>query len=101
MLSVSERRRLHTPLANQGDLDRQLGDQPQKVVPAFGPKKAIRQDLPKEAGGIMGAVIHRSGWEMMVIFAGKNGRDLKQETHQRLHQVRQELEDILTQRISS
>jgi hypothetical protein len=97
--AFSEHRRLHTPLANQGDLDRRLGDQPQKVA-VFGDKKAIRQDLPKEAGGLMGAGVHRSGWEMMVIFAGKNARDLKEETHQRLHQVRQELEDILTQRLS-
>jgi RNA polymerase sigma-70 factor (ECF subfamily) len=88
-------------LANQSDLDHQLGDQPQKVVSGFGDKKAVRQHLPKEAGGLMGASIHRSGWEMMVIFAGKNARDLKPETHQRLHQARQELADILTQPVSS
>ncbi len=94
--SFNEHRRLHTPLTNQSGLDHQLGDQPQKIVPAFGSKKAIRQDLPEEAGGIMGAGVHRSGWEMVVIFAGKNARDLKAETHQRLRQARQELENILT-----
>ena len=86
-------------LANQGDLDHHLGDQPQKVVSGFGDKKAIRQHLPKEAGGLMGAGLHRSGWEMMVIFAGKNARDLKEETHQRLHQARQELADILNKSV--
>jgi RNA polymerase sigma-70 factor (ECF subfamily) len=91
----NERRRMHAPLTNQSDLDRQFGDQPQKVIPAFGSKRAIRQELPQEAGGIMGAGVHRSGWEMMVIFAGKNARDLKEETHQRLHQARQALENIL------
>jgi RNA polymerase sigma-70 factor (ECF subfamily) len=92
----SERSREH--LANEDVLDRQLGDQPQKVE-VFGNKKAIRQDLPKEAGGIMGAGVHRSGWEMVVLFEGKNARDLKEETHQRLRQARKELEDILAQRV--
>lgn len=90
----SERSKEH--LANQDDLDHQLGDQPHKVT-VFSDKKAIRQDLPKEAGGIMGAWVHRSGWEMVVIFEGKNARDLKEETHQRLRQARKELEDILAQ----
>jgi RNA polymerase sigma-70 factor, ECF subfamily len=86
-------------LANQSNLDHQLGDQPQKIALGFGDKKTIRQHLPKEAGGLVGARLHRSGWEMVVIFEGKNARDLKEETHQRLYQAQHELSDILTQSV--
>jgi hypothetical protein len=92
----SDHQRMHTPLANADELRRQLGDQPHKGVPAASDKKALRQDLPKEAGGIMGAGVHPGGWQMVVIFEGKNARDLKEETHQRLRQAGKELRELLT-----
>lgn len=92
----SDHQSMHTPLANADELQRQLGDQPHKGVPASGNKKALRQDLPKEAGGIIGTGVHPGGWQMVVIFEGKNARDLKEETHQRLQQARKDLREILT-----
>jgi hypothetical protein len=83
--------------ANEHNLLRQLGHQPQKVDPTSSRKKAIRQELPNEAGGVGVMVVHPGGWQMVVIFAEKvNWRDLKEETHQRRRKTRQELEVILS-----
>ncbi len=82
---------------NEHNLRRQLGSQPQDIAPASFRKKAIRQELPKEAGGVGVMVVHPGGWQMVVIFAQKvNWRDLKEEAHQRLRKARQELETILS-----
>lgn len=89
----------HPPLANERELDLQLGHQPQKATAAYGDKKAVLQELPGKFGGIMVAAVHPSGWRLVVIFAEKSARDLSEETHQGIHQTRQELSDILTQRV--
>ena len=75
----------------------QLGRQPQKVSAAYGDKKAVLQELPGKFGGVMVAAVHPSGWPLVVIFAEKPARDLKEETHQSIRQTRQELSHILTQ----
>jgi hypothetical protein len=85
----------HAPLANERELDRQLGHQPQKASAAYGDKKAILQELPGTLGGVMVAAVHPSGWRLVVILADKPARDLKEETRQGIHQTRQELSDIL------
>ena len=87
----------HTPLANERELGLQLGHQPQKATAAFGDKKAVLQELPGKFGGVMVAAVHPSGWRLVVIFAEKPARDLKEETHQRIRQARRELSNILTQ----
>jgi RNA polymerase sigma-70 factor, ECF subfamily len=87
----------HTPLANEHELHRQLGHQRQKASMAYGDKKAVLQELPGKFGGVMVAAVHPSGWRLVVIFAEKPARDLKEETHQRIRKSRQELSDILTQ----
>lgn len=86
----------HAPLANERELHLQLGRQPQKASAAYGDKKAVLQELPEKIGGVMVAAVHPSGWRLVVIFAEKPARDLKEETHQRIRQTRQELSDILT-----
>jgi hypothetical protein len=87
----------HPPLANERELALQLGHQPQKASTAYGDKKAVLQELPGKFGGVMVAAVHPSGWRLVVIFAEKPARDLKEETHQGIRQTRQELSDILTQ----
>jgi len=87
----------HVPLANERELNFQLGRQPQKASAAYGDKKAVLQELPGKLGGVMVAAVHPGGWRLVVIFAEKPARDLKEETHQRIRQTRQELSDILTQ----
>src|SRR6266566_4750912 len=87
----------HAPLANERELNFQLGRQPQKASAAYGDKKAVLQELPGKFGGVMVAAVHPGGWRLVVIFAEKPARDLKEETHQRIRQTRQELSDILTQ----
>ena len=87
----------HPPLANERELKLQLGHQPQKATAAYGDKKAVMQELPGKFGGVMVAAVHPSGWRLVVIFAEKPARDLKEETHQSIHQTRQELSDILMQ----
>jgi RNA polymerase sigma-70 factor, ECF subfamily len=87
----------HAPLANERELNLQLGHQPQKASAAYGDKKAVLQELPGKFGGVMVAAVHPSGWRLVVIFAEKPARDLKEETRQSIHQTRQELSDILTQ----
>lgn len=85
----------HVSLANERELALQLGHQPQKASAAYGDKKAVLQELPGTFGGVMVAVVHRSGWRLVVIFAEKPARDLKEETHQSIRKSRQELSDIL------
>jgi RNA polymerase sigma-70 factor (ECF subfamily) len=85
----------HPPLANERELDLQLGHQPQKATAAYGDKKAVLQELPGKFGGIMVAAVHPSGWRLVVIFAEKSARDLSEETHQGIHQTKQELSEIL------
>jgi hypothetical protein len=87
----------HTPLANERELNLQLGRQPQKASAAYGDKKAVLQELPGKFGGVMVAAVHPSGWLLVVIYAEKPARGLKEETHQSIRQTRQELKDILTQ----
>jgi hypothetical protein len=87
----------HPPLANERELNLQLGHQPKKVSAAYGDKKAVMQELPEKIGGVMVAAVHPSGWRLVVIFAEKPARDLNEETHERIRQTRQELSDILTQ----
>jgi bifunctional DNase/RNase len=87
----------HPPLANEHELNLQLGRQPQKASTAYGDKKAVMQELPSTIGGVMVAAVHPSGWRLVVIFAEKPARDLQEETRQSIHQKRQELSDILTQ----
>jgi RNA polymerase sigma-70 factor (ECF subfamily) len=87
----------HPPLANERELKLQLGHQPQKASAAYGDKKAVMQELPGKFGGVMVAAVHPSGWRLVVIFAEKPARDLKEETHQSIRQARQEMSDILTQ----
>jgi len=87
----------HAPLANERELHRQLGHQRQKASMAYGDKKTVLQELPEKIGGVMVAAVHPSGWRLVVIFAEKPARDLEEDTHQRIHQTRQELSDILTQ----
>ncbi len=87
----------HAPLANERELDLQLGHQPQKASAAYGDKKAVLQELPGKFGGVMVAAVHPSGWRLVVIFAEKPARDLSEETHQSIRQTRQELSDILMQ----
>ncbi len=99
--SVRHANARRNPLANEHELQQQSGLQPEKAsfLGTFD-KKAMRQDLPKEAGGIMGAKVYAGGWEMLVIFEEKNMRDLQEETHQHLDQARQELKAILAQTVS-
>jgi len=87
----------HAPLANERELHRQLGHQRQKASMAYGDKRTVLQELPEKIGGVMVAAVHPSGWRLVVIFAEKPARDLEEDTHQRIHQTRQELSDILTQ----
>ncbi len=87
----------HTPLANERELNLQLGQQPQKATTAYGDKKAVLQELPGKLGGLMVAAVHPSGWRLVVIFAEKPARDLSEETRQSIRQTRQELSDILMQ----
>jgi RNA polymerase sigma-70 factor, ECF subfamily len=87
----------HPPLSNERELALQLGHQPQKASAAYGDKKAVLQELPGKLGGVMVAAVHPSGWRLVVIFAEKPARDLKEETHQSIRKTRQELSDILTQ----
>ncbi len=87
----------HGPLANERELHLQLGRQPQKASAAYGDKKAVLQELPGKFGGVMVAAVHPSGWRLVVIFAEKPARDLKEETRQGIRQTRQELSEILTQ----
>ena len=87
----------HAPLANERELNLQLGHQPQKASAAYGDKKAVLQELPGKFGGVMVAAVHPSGWRLVVIFAEKPARDLKEETRQSVRQTRQELAEILTQ----
>ena len=87
----------HAPLANERELDLQLGRQPQKTAAAYGDKKAVLQELPGKLGGVMVAAVHPSGWRLVVIFAEKPGRDLSEETHRGIRQAKQELSGILTQ----
>jgi RNA polymerase sigma factor (sigma-70 family) len=83
--------------ANEQNLHRQLGQQQQQIAPASFRKKVVRQELPKEAGGVMGVGVHPGGWQMVVIFAEKvNWRDLKKETRQHLQEAGQKLEAILS-----
>jgi RNA polymerase sigma-70 factor (ECF subfamily) len=85
----------HSPLANERELDLQLGPQPQKATAAYGDKKAVLQELPGKFGGIMVAAIHPSGWRLVFIFSEKSARDLSEETHQGIRQTKQELSEIL------
>jgi RNA polymerase sigma-70 factor, ECF subfamily len=85
----------HVPLANERELHRQLGHQPQKASTAYGDKKAVLQELPGKFGGVIVAAVHPSGWRLVVIFAEKPARDLKEETRQGIRQARQELSEIL------
>jgi len=87
----------HAPLANQRELHRQLGHQPQKASMPYGDKKAVMQELPEKIGGVMVTEVHPGGSKLVVIFAEKPARDLKEETRQSIHQTRQELSDILAQ----
>ena len=87
----------HAPLANERELHRQLGHQRQKASMAYGDKRTVLQELPEKIGGVMVAAVHPSGWRLVVIFAEKPARDLEEDTHQRIHQTRQALSDILTQ----
>ncbi len=87
----------HPPLANERELNLQLGHQPQKASAAYGDKKAVMQEIPDKIGGVMVAAVHPSGWRLVVIFAEKPFRDLKEETLQSIRQTRKELSDILTQ----
>src|SRR5258708_10066624 len=89
----------HAPLANERQLDLQLGRQPQKASAAHGDKKAVMQELPGKIGGVMVTPVHAGGWRLVVILAEKPARDLKEETRQGIRQMRQELSDILAQRI--
>jgi len=86
----------HAPLANERELDLQLGRQPQKASAAYGDKKAVMQELPGKLGGVMVTPVHAGGWRLVVILAEKPARDLKEETRQGIRQMRQELSDILT-----
>jgi hypothetical protein len=87
----------HTPLANERELEIQLGHQPQKASAAYGDKQAVLQELPGKFGGVMVAAVHPGGWRLVVIFAEKPARDLMEETRQGIRQTRQELSAILTQ----
>ena len=87
----------HAPLANERELHRQLGHQRQKASMAYGDKRTVLQELPEKIGGVMVAAVHPSGWRLVVIFAEKPARDLEEDAHQRIHQTRQALSDILTQ----
>jgi RNA polymerase sigma-70 factor (ECF subfamily) len=87
----------HPPLANERELNLQLGHQPLKASTAYGDKKAVLQELPEKIGGLVVASVHPSGWRFVVIFAEKPARDLKEETHLSIHQTRKQLSDILTQ----
>jgi len=62
-------------------------------------EKAVMQELPGKFGGVMVAPVHAGGWRLVVILAEKPARDLKEETRQGIRQMRQELSDILAQRI--
>jgi len=59
-------------------------------------EKAVMQELPGKFGGVMVAPVHAGGWRLVVIFAEKPARDLKEETRQAIRQMGQELSDILT-----
>ena len=87
----------HAPLANERELDLQLGHQPQKASVVSGDKQAVLQELAGKLGGVMVVAVHPGGWRLVVIFADKPARDLKEETHQGIRKSRQELSDILTQ----
>ncbi len=89
----------HAPLANERELDLQLGHQPQKASAAYGDKQAVLQELPGKFGGVMVAAVYPGGWRLVVILAEKPARDLKEETRQGIRQTRQELSDILKQRV--
>jgi len=64
----------------------------------YGDKQAVLQELPGKFGGVMAAAVHPGGWRLVVIFAEKPPRALKEETRQGIRQTRQELSDILKQR---
>jgi hypothetical protein len=87
----------HAPLANERELDLQLGHQPQKASVVSGDKHAVLQELAGTKGGVMVAAVHPGGWRLVVIFAEKPARDLKEETRQGIRKSRQELSDILMQ----
>jgi transposase len=79
------------PLANALLQPIDMQRKEQKVSAAYGDKKAVLQELPGKFGGVMVAAVHPSGWRLVVIFAEKPARDLKEETRQSIRQTRQEL----------
>ena len=58
------------------------------------------QELPGQFGGVMVAPVHAGVWRLVVIFAEKPARDLKEETYRGIRQMRQELSDVLARNLS-
>jgi len=87
----------HTSLANERELSRQLGHQPQDIsaVP-YVEKQALKQERPENIGVGRSFAMYPGGWRLVIFFGEKRAEDVMEETHQRIHQISRELRHILT-----
>lgn len=90
----------HTSLANEHELYHQLGQQSQDIsaVP-YVEKKALKQKRPENIGVGRQLAMFPGGWRLVVFFGEKRAEDVREETHQRIHQISRELRHMLTQRV--
>jgi hypothetical protein len=62
-------------------------------------KKALKQERPANIGVGRLLAMLPGGWRLVVFFGEKRAEDVREETHQRLHQILRELRHLLTQRV--
>jgi len=84
------------PLANEHELERQLGHQPQRASGAgAGDGKAIRE-FPAPIGGIIGSMIYHD-WKLVVLCEQKSFREGREEVKERVNQATRELHTLISQ----
>ena len=84
----------HSPLANEHELQRQLGHQPQKVS-VRGDRKASRE-FPAEIGGVIMSTLSHD-WKLVVLLEQKYERAGGEEVKERVNQTTRELHDLISQ----
>jgi hypothetical protein len=82
------------PLANEHELERQLGHQPQRASGA-GDEKAIRE-FPAQLSSIIVSMIY-GDWKLVVLCEQKRLREGGEEVKERVNQATRELRDLISQ----
>jgi RNA polymerase sigma-70 factor (ECF subfamily) len=82
------------PLANEHELERQLGHQPQRAS-GVGDEKAIRE-FPAHIGGVIGSMIYHD-WKLVVLCKQEHFRERRGEVKERVIQATRELHDLISQ----